>query len=113
MGGKLLGACFFPLLLKDRLKALEVLLKEWQKDRTNKVLIFTKSVKLLDMLAFHLSSKSKGVYFSELERHFSTGYYIGYSFLKLEGGTKQTDRTFPFLLRDEDPDDTCLGKNHG
>ncbi|KAF8797693.1 hypothetical protein BYT27DRAFT_7228846 [Phlegmacium glaucopus] len=53
--------------------ALEVLLKEWRKDHTNKVLIFTKSVKLLDMLEFHLSSKS-------------------YGFLKLEGGTKQTDR---------------------
>ena len=50
---------FFILLLKTRFKALEVLLKEWRKDRTNKVLIFTKSVKLLDMLEFHLGSKSK------------------------------------------------------
>lgn len=53
--------------------ALEVLLREWRKDLTNKVLIFTKSVKLLDMLDFHLSSKH-------------------YGFLKLEGATKQTDR---------------------
>jgi hypothetical protein len=45
--------------LKDRFKALEVLLKEWRKDRTNKVLIFTKSVKLLEMLEFHLGAKRK------------------------------------------------------
>ena len=31
-----------------------MLLTEWQKDRSNKVLIFTKSVKLLEMLEFHL-----------------------------------------------------------
>ncbi|KAG6907721.1 hypothetical protein DXG01_007634 [Tephrocybe rancida] len=30
---------------------------EWKKDATNKVLIFTKSVKLLEMLEFHLNSK--------------------------------------------------------
>ncbi|KAF9529073.1 P-loop containing nucleoside triphosphate hydrolase protein [Crepidotus variabilis] len=53
--------------------ALEVLLKEWRKDLTNKVLIFTKSVKLLEMLEFHLNSK-------------------GYGFLKLDGSTKQLDR---------------------
>ncbi|KAF8154005.1 P-loop containing nucleoside triphosphate hydrolase protein [Crassisporium funariophilum] len=53
--------------------ALEVLLKEWRKDRTNKVLIFTKSVKLLEMLEFHLNTR-------------------GYGFLKLDGNTKQTDR---------------------
>ena len=38
-------------------QALEVLLKEWRKDRTNKVLIFTKSVKLLEMLDFHLQTR--------------------------------------------------------
>ncbi|KAF9054254.1 P-loop containing nucleoside triphosphate hydrolase protein [Panaeolus papilionaceus] len=52
---------------------LEVLLKQWRTDRTNKVLIFTKSVKLLDMLEFHLSSRP-------------------YRFLKLDGSTKQQDR---------------------
>ena len=52
---------YFILLLKDRFKALEVLLKEWRKDRTNKVLIFTKSVKLLEMLEFHLGAKRKKV----------------------------------------------------
>ncbi|KAG6830528.1 hypothetical protein H0H92_000200 [Tricholoma furcatifolium] len=36
---------------------LEHLLKEWRKDSSNKVLVFTKSVKLLEMLEFHLSAK--------------------------------------------------------
>jgi len=40
-------------------QALEVLLKEWRKDRTNKVLIFTKSVKLLEMLDFHLQTRGR------------------------------------------------------
>ncbi|KAF5345800.1 hypothetical protein D9756_010881 [Leucocoprinus leucothites] len=52
---------------------LEVLLREWAKDSANKVLIFTKSVKLLDMLDFHLKTQ-------------------GYGFVKLEGSTKQSDR---------------------
>jgi SNF2 family DNA or RNA helicase len=39
------------------LQALEVLLKEWKKDNLNKVLIFTKSVKLIEMLEFHLNSR--------------------------------------------------------
>ncbi|KAF8904775.1 P-loop containing nucleoside triphosphate hydrolase protein [Gymnopilus junonius] len=52
---------------------LEVLLKEWRKDRTNKVLIFTKSVKLLEMLEFHLNTRN-------------------YGFLKLDGSTKQAER---------------------
>ncbi|EJD04971.1 uncharacterized protein FOMMEDRAFT_154122 [Fomitiporia mediterranea MF3/22] len=52
---------------------LNLLLKEWQKDRTNKVLIFTKSVKLLDMLDYHLNSNS-------------------YSFCRLDGSTKQNER---------------------
>ncbi|KAF5329238.1 hypothetical protein D9619_009039 [Psilocybe cf. subviscida] len=52
---------------------LQVLLRNWRKDKTNKVLIFTKSVKLLVMLDFHLSAKS-------------------YPFLKLEGKTKQEER---------------------
>ncbi|KAF9445975.1 hypothetical protein P691DRAFT_804938 [Macrolepiota fuliginosa MF-IS2] len=52
---------------------LEILLREWHKDPSNKVLIFTKSVKLLDMLDFHLKSR-------------------GYGFIKLEGCTKQSER---------------------
>ncbi|TCD62825.1 hypothetical protein EIP91_006366 [Steccherinum ochraceum] len=52
---------------------LESLLKSWRKDPTNKVLIFTKSVRLLEMLEFHLQSQDLG-------------------FLKLEGSTRQNDR---------------------
>ncbi|KAH8114900.1 P-loop containing nucleoside triphosphate hydrolase protein [Phellopilus nigrolimitatus] len=52
---------------------LNLLLKEWQKDRANKVLIFTKSVKLLDMLDYHLNRNS-------------------YSFCRLDGSTKQNER---------------------
>ncbi|KAG6856842.1 hypothetical protein H0H87_012900 [Tephrocybe sp. NHM501043] len=64
---------------------LEHLLREWKKDATNKVLIFTKSVKLLGMLEFHLSSK-------------------GYGFLKLDGSTKQTDRMPMIDKFHSDPD---------
>ncbi|KAF8968711.1 P-loop containing nucleoside triphosphate hydrolase protein [Flammula alnicola] len=65
--------------------ALEVLLKEWRKDRTNKVLIFTKSVKLLEMLEFHLNTR-------------------GYKFLKLDGSTKQNDRMPMIDKFNTDPD---------
>ncbi|TDL26985.1 hypothetical protein BD410DRAFT_836072 [Rickenella mellea] len=52
---------------------LNKLLSEWRKDPTNKVLIFTKSVKLLDMLEYHLNTHN-------------------YEFCKLDGSTKQSDR---------------------
>ena len=35
-------------------QVLDMLLRDWRKDRSNKVLLFTKSVKLLEMLEFHL-----------------------------------------------------------
>ncbi|OCH88939.1 hypothetical protein OBBRIDRAFT_779245 [Obba rivulosa] len=54
-------------------KVLETLLKEWRKDRSNKVLIFTKSVKLLQMLDFHLRNQNLG-------------------FITLEGSTKHAER---------------------
>lgn len=41
------------------MKVLNKLLIEWRADPTNKVLIFTKSVKLLDMLDYHLSKNGK------------------------------------------------------
>ncbi|KAI0668887.1 P-loop containing nucleoside triphosphate hydrolase protein [Trametes maxima] len=64
---------------------LETLLKEWRREGSNKVLIFTKSVKLLDMLEFHLNSR-------------------GHGFVKLDGSTKQSDR-MPMIDRfQEDPD---------
>ncbi|THH04714.1 hypothetical protein EW145_g5316 [Phellinidium pouzarii] len=52
---------------------LNLLLKGWQKTHSDKVLIFTKSVKLLDMLDYHLNSNS-------------------YSFCRLDGSTKQNER---------------------
>ncbi|KAI0255595.1 P-loop containing nucleoside triphosphate hydrolase protein [Lactifluus subvellereus] len=52
---------------------LGTLLQEWRRDPTNKVLIFTKSVKLLDMLEFHLKRQH-------------------YGFVKLDGSTKQEIR---------------------
>ncbi|KAF8918341.1 P-loop containing nucleoside triphosphate hydrolase protein [Mucidula mucida] len=52
---------------------LNSLLMKWKQDRTNKVLIFTKSVKLIEMLEFGIRQKN-------------------YGFLKLDGSTKQSDR---------------------
>ena len=40
-------------------EVLETLLQEWHRDPINKVLIFTKSVKLLNMLDYHLKSHCK------------------------------------------------------
>ncbi|PFH46505.1 hypothetical protein AMATHDRAFT_69676 [Amanita thiersii Skay4041] len=64
---------------------LDLLLKEWRKDSTNKVLIFTKSVKLLEMLEFHLHTQ-------------------GYGFLKLDGSTKQSERMPMIDQFHSDPD---------
>ncbi|KAH9893907.1 P-loop containing nucleoside triphosphate hydrolase protein [Cubamyces lactineus] len=64
---------------------LETLLREWKREGSNKVLIFTKSVKLLVMLEFHLNSRGLG-------------------FVKLDGSTKQSDR-MPMIDRfQQDPD---------
>ncbi|PPQ68987.1 hypothetical protein CVT25_009172 [Psilocybe cyanescens] len=52
---------------------LDALLKNWRTDKTNKVLIFTKSVKLLEMLEHYLKMQF-------------------YSHLKLDGSTKQESR---------------------
>ncbi|TRM60071.1 P-loop containing nucleoside triphosphate hydrolase protein [Schizophyllum amplum] len=54
-------------------KILRGLLAEWRTEGTNKVLIFTKSIKLLEMLEFQLKADS-------------------YEFRKLEGSTPQKDR---------------------
>ncbi|KAJ7777535.1 RAD26-like SNF2 family DNA-dependent ATPase [Mycena maculata] len=51
------------------------LLKDWSKDKTNKVLIFTKTVKLLEMMAFHLKTGKQG-----------------YGYLQLDGSVPQGDR---------------------
>ncbi|KAF8556760.1 hypothetical protein OG21DRAFT_1553783 [Imleria badia] len=79
------GTAMMQPSLCGKWSVLETLLKDWRKDRSNKVLIFTKSVKLLDMLDFHLSNR-------------------GYGFLKLDGSTNQPDR-MPMIDRfHEDPD---------
>ncbi|KAI0772497.1 P-loop containing nucleoside triphosphate hydrolase protein [Trametes elegans] len=63
---------------------LETLLRQWKKEGGNKVLIFTKSVKLLEMLEFHLESQSL-------------------TYVKLDGHTKQSDR-MPLIDKfQEDP----------
>jgi hypothetical protein len=49
--------CVNPLL--KRRQVLETLLRQWRKDPTNKVLIFTKSVKLIGILEFLLKKSSK------------------------------------------------------
>ncbi|KAJ3572782.1 hypothetical protein NP233_g2852 [Leucocoprinus birnbaumii] len=67
------GAAIMQTRYCGKWATLEVLLREWAKDSSNKVLIFTKSVKLLEMLDFHLKTQ-------------------GYGFVKLEGSTKQSDR---------------------
>ncbi|KAF7345108.1 DNA excision repair protein ERCC-6-like 2 [Mycena venus] len=54
-------------------KVLLTLLEDWRRDRTNKVLIFTKSVKLLEMMSHQLK-------------------VAGYGFLQLDGSTKQSER---------------------
>jgi SNF2 family DNA or RNA helicase len=51
-------------------QVLETLLQEWHRDPTNKVLIFTKSVKLLEMLEFHLKGRRK----ESLELHIGLTY---------------------------------------
>ncbi|KAJ7160738.1 P-loop containing nucleoside triphosphate hydrolase protein [Mycena filopes] len=62
------------------------LLREWRKeDLTNKVLIFTKSVKLLEMMAHQLKIAS-------------------YGYLQLDGHTKQSERMAIIDQFHEDPD---------
>ena len=46
------------------LQTLNTLLRTWKQDVSTKVLIFTKSVKLLDMLDFYLSDNGKLSYFA-------------------------------------------------
>ena len=70
---------------------LETLLQEWRRDPTNKVLIFTKSVKLLEMLEYHVKRKRKESL--ELRDWFNlTETRIDYGFVKLDGSTKLEDR---------------------
>ena len=60
-----MGCKWFPIggdtgvYVTISLQVLDLLLKEWHKDFSNKVLIFTKSVKLLEMLEFHLRAQGQ------------------------------------------------------
>ncbi|KAK0463087.1 RAD26-like SNF2 family DNA-dependent ATPase [Desarmillaria tabescens] len=64
---------------------LKLLLGKWRKDPTNKVLIFTKSVKLIEMLEHLLKVRS-------------------YTFVKLDGNTKQETRMEYVDQFQNDPD---------
>ncbi|KAF7965039.1 hypothetical protein HWV62_849 [Athelia sp. TMB] len=70
-------------------KVLEKLLHEWRKDPRNKILIFTKSIKLLNMLAFHVKSK-------------------GYGYLQLDGNVPMPRRMPMIDQFHEDPDKTIF-----
>ena len=69
---------------------LETLLQEWRKDPVNKVLIFTKSVKLLEMLEHQLKGNGKESH--QLHSTQLTRSRIDHKFVKLDGSTKQEDR---------------------
>jgi DNA excision repair protein ERCC-6-like 2 len=71
-------------------KVLNTLLLEWRQDRSSKVLIFTKSVKLLEMLEFHLSSNSMSVLQSV---QIDVTNRTGYGWVKLDGSVDPKDRT--------------------
>ncbi|KAF9649557.1 hypothetical protein BDM02DRAFT_3229957 [Thelephora ganbajun] len=66
-------------------KVLQRLLEEWHKDKANKVLVFTKSVKLLEILEYHVESQNWG-------------------YERLDGSTEQSER-MPMIDRfHKDPD---------
>ena len=69
---------------------MEGLLRGWRRDRKNKVLIFTKSVKLLRMLEYHL--QSQGRQFRRGQVLYMSDKCAGLGFVKLEGSTKPQDR---------------------
>ncbi|TEB22485.1 hypothetical protein FA13DRAFT_1641399 [Coprinellus micaceus] len=76
---------FLQPQLCGKWKTLAALLKDWRKDPTNKVLIFTKSIKLLNMLDHHIKTRS-------------------YGYLRLDGSTKQSDRMATIDKFQKDPD---------
>lgn len=71
-------------------QVLQTLMKEWREDPLNKVLIFTKSIKLLNVLEFHL--KNHGVSLSPSGPDESLTATRGYGLLRLDGSTKQSER---------------------
>jgi hypothetical protein len=73
---------------KVPLQVLDTLLREWRKDRTNKVLISTKFIKLLAIWSF---ISTPIVCTALVSYRSSTHLLLGYGFLKLDGSTKQSD----------------------
>ena len=71
---------------------LEALLREWKREGSNKVLIFTKSVKLLEMLEFHLNTRGLCNRLRVRSAWLAHKRSKGHGFLKLDGSTKQADR---------------------
>lgn len=63
-------------------QALEQLLDSWLKDRLNKVLIFTKSRKLLSMLEFHLQRRCQWLDFGFASLHYMITDYTRSSSLR-------------------------------
>lgn len=81
-------------------QVLESLLKSWRKDPTNKVLIFTKSVKLLEMLDFHLQSQSNHCPHPDINARFHRIFFsTDLGFLKLDGSTKQSESTLDLAFQ--------------
>ena len=68
-------------------QVLNMLLHDWQEERSNEVLIFTKSVKVLKMLEFHLNSNSEFL----LGQHVVLIRFIGYGWVKLDGSVDPKD----------------------
>lgn len=79
------GQAVFDTRMCGKWKVLKDLLEVWRREGDNKVLIFTKSVKLLEMLEHRLKESF-------------------FEFRKLDGSTKQTDRMTIVDEFNEDPD---------
>ncbi|KAF9784664.1 P-loop containing nucleoside triphosphate hydrolase protein [Thelephora terrestris] len=69
-------------------KVLQKLLEEWHKEKSNKVLVFTKSVKLLEILEYHVESQNWG-------------------YERLDGSTEQSER-MPMIDRFHKNPDTWI-----
>ncbi|KZT37181.1 hypothetical protein SISSUDRAFT_988082 [Sistotremastrum suecicum HHB10207 ss-3] len=67
------GLAIFDPNLCGKWAVLNTLLQTWRREQGNKVLVFTRSVKLIEMLKYHLSRE-------------------GYNYRTFDGSTKQSDR---------------------
>jgi hypothetical protein len=75
------------------LQVLQTLLMEWMQDPTNKILLFTKSVKLLEMLAHQLNASGEQTRLCLLFTLSDHSEGIGH--VKLDGSTAQEKRNVP------------------